>query len=168
MATLACPCGWLGHRTRSCSCTPPAVQRYAARLSGPLLDRIDLQVELPGLDFAEWAGAGASEGETSATVRARVVAARERQTRRWGQREFALNAYASPRELRERCALDGPALAVLELAARRSGLSARALDRLLRVARTIADLAGEDAVLSQHVGEAMMYKNIDRNGAGAS
>ncbi|MBI5241041.1 MAG: ATP-binding protein [Elusimicrobia bacterium] len=162
-ATLPCPCGWRGHPRRPCVCTPPAVSRYLSRLSGPLLDRIDVQVEVESLPFAAWAGEGsASRGEGSAEVRARVAAARARQRERFAGADGAANARIPPGELCRHCALDAGGLSLLEGAARKLGLSARSLDRILRVALTIADLEGAGAVASRHLSEAVQYRSLDR------
>ena len=146
-----CPCGYLGHPKRGCSCTPARLEQYASRLSGPLLDRLDLQVEVPTLSGEELDGAGVPE--SSAAVRARVLAARQRQARRG-----ALNAELTPRALRSVCALDAEARALAREAVDRSGLSARGISRALRVARTIADLAGEREVNATRLAEALQYR----------
>ncbi len=160
-AANPCPCGWLGHKTRACVCTPKAVATYLGGLSGPLLDRIDLQVPLPALDFKEWAGGGADAGaETSAQVRRRVEAARAVQRRRLGRDDFAVNAYIPSPDLRRHCPLDAGGLEALEAAAR-MGLSARGLDRALRVARTIADLAGSADILTPHLKEAILLRRLE-------
>jgi magnesium chelatase family protein len=162
-ATNPCPCGWRGHPQRACLCTSAAVSRYLSRLSGPLLDRIDVQVEVEALPFADWAGSGsASRGESSADVRARVERARARQRQRFAGADFAVNARIPSGELRRHCALDSRGLFLLEGAARKLVLSARSLDRVLRVARTAADLEGAQAVADRHLGEAMQYRSLDR------
>jgi magnesium chelatase family protein len=158
------------------------VAKYLARLSGPLLDRIDVQVEVCALPFETWAGTGAARREeSSAAVRARVTAARLRQRQRFASADFAVNALIPPQELRRHCALDAAGLRLLESAARKLGLSARSLDRVLRVARTIADLEGAGAgrkeirpagtcgtsdtagaVDARHLAEAMQYRGLDR------
>jgi len=146
-----CPCGYLGHPKRGCSCTPARLDSYAGRLSGPLLDRLDLQVEVPALSGEDLEGAAPSE--PSDIVRARVIAARERQSRRgW------LNAELPARELRVTCALDAPARLLAREAVDRSGLSARGISRALRVARTIADLAGRAGVTANDLAEALQYR----------
>ena len=161
-ATNPCPCGWRGHPQRPCVCTPPAVAKYLSRLSGPLLDRIDLQVELSPLAFSEWAQTPeASPEESTAVVRARVLEARKLQRRRFESSDFAVNAYIPARLLRKHCFLDPKALELLELTAGRLALSARGLDRLLRVARTIADLDGSRAVRSQDLAGASRFRSLD-------
>src|SRR5262245_11878248 len=151
-----CPCGWLGDPSEQCRCTPPQVARYRGRVSGPFLDRLDLHVEVPrvpiGLLDLERDG-----GERSESIRARVAAARARQRARGA----ALNAHLSPRELRRCCRLDDRGRALLTVASERLGLSARAYTRILRVARTIADLAGEERITTTHLAEAIQYRRLD-------
>jgi magnesium chelatase family protein len=143
-----------------CLCTPTERSRYLGRLSQPLLDRIDLHVELPALEAAEFQGAAA--GDSSAAIRARVLAARQRQRARVGDTGPALNAHLSPRQLRRLCALAPEGARLLGAAMTRLGLSARGHDRALRVARTIADLAGAATVGADHCAEAVQYRSLDR------
>jgi magnesium chelatase family protein len=158
-----CPCGRWGDPTGSCRCTPMQIQRYVSRISGPLLDRIDLQVEVPALRFAELSGDGLAEA--SSAIRARVVAARERQRERFrrfrGERVWA-NAHMLARHVRTYCRVDDASRQRLEGAVTRLGLSARAYTRILKVARTIADLAGRDEIGPQDVSEAVRYRSLDR------
>ncbi len=160
-ATNPCPCGWLGHPTRSCVCTPPAVDRYVSRLSGPLLDRIDVQVEVSPVPFEAWSAASSLE-EGSSQIRARVQAARLRQKERFAHADFAVNAFMPAKDLRRLCGVDASGLQTLEHAARKFSFSARSLDRILRVARTIADLAGAEKVEVRHLTEAMQYRCLER------
>jgi len=159
-----CPCGHLGDRRYDCRCPPPMVERYRSRVSGPLLDRIDLHVEVPAVTLGELRG---GRGETTEVVAARVQAARDRQLRRLGPRRAAsgaapINAAMGPEEVREHCVLDTEGRKLLDRAFERLGLSARALERILKVARTIADLAGEERIRSAHVAEAIQYRALDR------
>jgi magnesium chelatase family protein len=148
-----CPCGYAGDVSGRCGCPPEAVRRYRARVSGPLLDRIDLQIEVPRVPLTEL-GAPGAEGESSATVRARVVAARERQRMRAGKP----NATLSNREAQRDCELTTADRSLLERALDRLGLSARAYHRILRVARTIADLAESERIGTPHLTEAIQYR----------
>jgi magnesium chelatase family protein len=151
-----CPCGHLGSNVRTCVCTSTAVAAYRSRLSGPLLDRIDLHVDVPALPYR--ALADAEPGEPSAAIRDRVIAARARQHAR-GPR---WNARLSSTDLRRVAPLDGSGHALLERAAARLGLSARAITRVRRVARTIADLAGRPAIATAHLAEALQYRVLDQ------
>lgn len=151
-----CPCGFLGHHSNRCRCTPDQVARYRARISGPLLDRIDLQIEVPALSETELFGQ--AQAESSETVRFRVSAARERAL----GRQHKPNAQLGAREIDDHCAPDAKGETLLRQAIARLGLSARAYHRILRVARTIADIAGADAVAGNHVAEAIQYRRLDR------
>ncbi len=150
-----CPCGYLGDANRACHCSPEQVQRYRSRLSGPLLDRIDLHTEVPRIPADELLESSTC-GEDSATVRGRVCAARERQLARQG----CANAELSARQLARRCGLDGPLRRYLAQAADGLQLSPRALHRSLRVARTLADLAGVERVAEEHLAEALAYRGL--------
>ncbi len=160
-----CPCGFYGGAAAQCICHAGAIQRYRARLSGPLLDRIDLHVEVPALREKQLTDE--RRGETSATMRARVVEARARQLTRFRERPgiFA-NAQMGPQEIRLHCAIDTASEALLHAAIRKLGLSARAYHRVLRLARTIADLQGEAALTAAHLAEAIQYRSLDRRGSG--
>jgi len=159
-ASNPCPCGHLGDPRRECACTPRQVQAYRARLSGPLLDRIDLQLEVPAVAFRDLLGGRA--GESSADVRARVGEARRRQTARARPAGSHINATLTPTELRDLCSPGPEGERLLELAVARLGLSARGVHRVLRVARTIADLEGADGLAARHVAEAIAYRTLDR------
>jgi len=149
-----CKCGWLGHPKRGCRCTPAELQQHSARVSGPVLDRLDLQIEVPALTSDEIQGP--AEGEASAMVRARVLAARARQRARgW------LNAQLPNATLREHIALDAPGRRLVADAVDRGGMSARGVHRALRVARTIADLAGEERVSAMGLAEALQYRSYE-------
>jgi len=151
-----CPCGFLGDVTRACRCTPLQVARYQHRLSGPLRDRLDLTVDVPALP-PEMLGEGA-QGESSAAVRARVVAARGRQAQRYEDAGIRANAALTPTLMARHCATDRAGLRLLASAVSRLALSARGYDRVRKVARTIADLAGEDGVGADHLAEALQFR----------
>ncbi len=154
-----CPCGYYGHPTHACTCSPGAVARYLARVSGPLLDRMDLHVEVPPVKFDELTRRG---GEPSAAIRQRVEAARSLQRERYRGSGIPCNARLTPSGLHRWCGLTDDARALLEGAFLRMGLSARAYERVLKVARTIADLDRSDAITSAHVAEAVQYRGLDR------
>ncbi|MDT7806424.1 MAG: magnesium chelatase family protein [Acidobacteriota bacterium] len=157
-----CPCGFFNDLVRECRCTPPQIQRYVGRVSGPLLDRIDIHVDVPAVRFKELSDSGAPEGETSAEVRARVVAARARQLERFRGGHVFSNAQMSPRLIRRHCRLDAEGERLLEQAMTRQGLSARAYDRILKLSRTIADLDPSEEIRPQHVAEAIGFRSLDR------
>ena len=153
-----CPCGYAGDASGRCACTPEAIRRYRARISGPLLDRIDLQVEMPRVPLSEL-GDTVAAGESSSTVRDRVVAARARQLARAGK----ANAMLNNREVQRDCGLAAPDRHLLERSLDKLGLSARAYHRILRVARSIADLAGAERIATPHLTEAIQYRRYARS-----
>ncbi len=157
-----CPCGHAGDPNGRCRCTPPLIQRYLAKLSGPLLDRIDMHVEVPRLPY-EIPGIGAQPAECSAAVAARVAAARTRQAARG-----SLNSCLDAAALQQACALGIREHGLLESAARRLGFSARACHRIQRVARSIADLAGRERVGIAELSEAITYRRLDRDAFAAT
>ena len=160
-----CPCGYYNHPTRECTCSPGAVHRYMGRISGPLMDRIDLHVEVTPVTPAELSRA--EPGEPSAAIRERVVRAREVQQRRFRDVEGVhTNAMMNAAMLREYCRPDAAGAALLERAMERLSLSARAYDRILKVARTIADLAGRERITAQEIAEAVGYRSLDRGNWG--
>jgi magnesium chelatase family protein len=151
-----CKCGFYGDSTRECRCTPGQIQHYLGKISGPLLDRIDIHVEIPSVPFKELRGN--STAESSAEIRARVEQARLVQRGRG-----FYNSRMAARDVRKVCALDDAGERTLEMAVRRMGLSARAHDRILKVARTIADLDESGGVSAKHLAEAVQYRSLDRN-----
>ncbi|TCT20173.1 YifB family Mg chelatase-like AAA ATPase [Thiobaca trueperi] len=158
-----CPCGYLGDSSGRCRCTIEQIGRYRGRISGPLLDRIDMHVEVPRLDVSQLGGPLPMGTETTASVRARVIAARNRQLTRAGKPNHAL----TPSEIDRDCVLDHAGRQLMEQALTRLALSARAYHRILKVARTIADLQGADAIDTAHLSEAIGYRRLDRGAAGA-
>jgi magnesium chelatase family protein len=157
-----CQCGYLGDSARhECRCTPAQIQRYRARISGPLLDRIDLHIEAPALSIAELRNERA--GESSAVIRARVEAARRRQLARFKGSPVMANARMNTPQLKRFCSVDVKLGDLLQQAMEQLSLSARAYDRILKVARTIADLAGAERIESPHLLEAIQYRSLDRN-----
>ena len=156
-----CPCGFFNDPSRDCTCTPPLIQRYVSKISGPLLDRIDIHIDMPAVRFQELRqDAG---GESSEAIRARVVKARQRQLRRFQGEKIYCNAQMSSRQIRKYCNISADCERLLESAMTRLGLSARAHDRILKVARTIADLEGSESLSTAHVSEAIQYRSLDRN-----
>jgi magnesium chelatase family protein len=169
-----CPCGYFNDKSRECMCTPPMIQRYVSKVSGPLLDRIDIHIEVPAVQYKELRGGAAAEG--SAEIRGRVLAARERQRERFAQaaarttgsakaasRPIFANAQMTTQQIRAHCELSSDAERLLERAMQQQGLSARAHDRILKVARTIADLGGEQDIAVKHIAEAIQYRTLDRS-----
>lgn len=161
-----CPCGYYTHPTKRCTCLPGAVSRYLNRISGPLLDRIDIQVEIMPVPFDELSGQ--AEGESSESIRRRVVEARRLQAERYASEpDIHCNAQLNSRLMKQYCALSPESLAILKTAMDKYDMSARAYDRILKVARTIADLAASPAIEPAHIAEAINYRNLDRGSWGA-
>jgi magnesium chelatase family protein len=157
-----CPCGNYGDPVKACVCSESTVSRYQRRISGPLLDRIDIFVEVPRVDYEKLASL--QPAEPSAQVRQRIDGARQLQTRRFGDRPASANADMSPADVRDFCqvSIEEPARAFLRMATNQLSLSARAFHRILKVARTIADLAGSEAITTAHVAEAVQYRQRTR------
>jgi magnesium chelatase family protein len=159
-----CPCGHFGDATKRCTCAPQTVQRYLGRVSGPLLDRIDLHVEVPALRYRDLADK--RSGEPSEAIRERVTRAREVQRARFGaSADVHANAHMTAGDLREHCRIGEGSEALLRTAITRLGLSARAYHRVLKIARTIADLDGGSDIATAHVSEAIQYRSLDRASA---
>src|SRR5215813_8353157 len=157
-----CPCGHWGDPTRECRCSPLQIQRYVGRISGPLLDRIDIHIDVPAVKFRELAGDTSPDTESSTAIRARVIDARRKQRERFVGEKIFSNAAMSPRMIRRYCAISFESEQLLERAMIRQGLSARAYDRILKVSRTIADLEGAKDIGPTHVSEAVGYRSLDR------
>jgi magnesium chelatase family protein len=159
-----CPCGYLGDPGHTCQCKATQIHRYRSRISGPLLDRIDIHIEAPELAIDELRNA--AKGEASQVIRARVASARERQRARFKQKHSRMprvNARMSHAEIRQYCGLDEILGKRLQDSMKKLNLSARAYDRILKVARTIADLDESDAIQANHLMEAIQYRTLDRN-----
>jgi len=158
-----CPCGYFNDRTRECHCTSPIIQRYMAKISGPLLDRIDIHIDVPAVNYKEMRAG--TEPESSARIRERVMRAREIQLRRFSscsREKLYCNAQMAPRHMRAFCDLSADCERLLERAMTQQGLTARAHDRILKVARTVADLEGAAAIEPKHIAEAIQYRTLDR------
>ena len=169
-----CPCGYFNDKSRECMCTPPMIQRYVAKVSGPLLDRIDIHIEVPAVQYKELRSGSAAEG--SQEIRGRVLAARELQHARFlevpsrtkgsaraASRAVFSNAHMTTQQIRTFCELSSEAERLLERAMQQQGLSARAHDRILKVARTIADLEASEGIAVKHIAEAIQYRTLDRS-----
>jgi len=162
MATQPCPCGNYGNALQECTCTTAQIQKYVGKISGPLLDRIDIHVEVPAVRYAELASN--KSGESSSAIRSRVIEAREIQEKRFeGRKGLFSNADMDSAEIKEFCSIDEQGAELLKVAMNKLGFSARAHDRILKVARTIADLAKSEDIKSEHLGEAIQYRSLDRN-----
>jgi len=160
-ASNPCPCGFANDFRRECFCTPPQIQRYMSKISGPLMDRIDIQVDVPAVPYKDLTGARVAE--SSETIRHRVVAARNTQLRRFFDEHIYSNAQMGPRHIRKFCVLTAECEKILENAVTKLGFSARGYDRILKVARTIADLESAEDLAPKHLSEAVQYRTLDRN-----
>ncbi len=158
-----CPCGYLADPIHPCSCTPITIHRYRSRISGPLLDRIDIHIEVPAVKYRELADRG--EAESSAVIAARVERSREIQLERYRGTRIHCNAQMTPRFIKKHCELDAAGNRMLELVTDRLGFSARTYNRILKVARTIADLDDSENIREQHIAEAIQYRSLDRKAA---
>lgn len=157
-----CPCGWLGDSRRTCHCSLGQIQKYHAKISGPILDRIDLHVEVPTLSHVVLLGEEVSEG--SEVIRERVLRARKKQAERLSKKgSQTTNHFLRPKELKRYCKLDAKGQRLVAMAIRELGLSARAYFKILKIARTIADLSGDEEIQESHVAEAIQYRTLDRN-----
>jgi magnesium chelatase family protein len=155
-----CPCGYFSDPKHECACAPQQINRYRSRISGPLLDRIDIHVDVPAVPYKDLVGK--VSGESSASIRERVSKARAIQTNRFKGGKIHCNAQMDSRHIRKHCAIDDSSARLLEMAVEKLGLSARAYNRILKIARTIADLENRDSIQIQHVSEAVQYRSLDR------
>ena len=155
-----CPCGYFNDRTRECHCTPPMIQHYISKISGPLLDRIDIHIDVPAVNYKELRST--SSPESSTQIRDRVIRARDIQLQRFKIEKTYCNAQMAPRQIRSYCDLSADCERLLERAMTQQGLSARAHDRILKVSRTIADLEGVASIATKHIAEAIQYRTLDR------
>ena len=157
-----CPCGHLGDAKHSCTCHPREIFRYRNKISGPLMDRIDLQIEVPAIPYQELGDE--RNGEPSAVIRGRVRESRTRQQKRFAGHSIHCNAQMGPTDVQRFCPLSSGGRSFLQDAARRLALSARAYDRILKIARTIADLNDTKRITTEHLAEAVQYRSLDRQG----
>ena len=156
-----CPCGFANDFRKECFCTPPQIQRYMLKISGPLMDRIDIQIDVPAVPYKELSTVRGAE--SSESIRSRVVAARTVQLRRFYDEHIYTNAQMGPRQLRKHCVLTAECEKIMENAVTKLGFSARGYDRILKVARTVADIDGSDNLEPKHLSEAVQYRTLDRN-----
>ena len=156
-----CPCGYRSDPRKQCHCNPPQVERYLGRISGPLLDRIDIHVDVPPVPFRELSTD--QSGTNSEQMREQVIGARAIQSRRFADAPNNLNDKMSPRQIRQHCTLESDAENLLKSAMEEIGLSARAHDKILRLSRTIADLDANDSIATNHLSEAINYRTLDRS-----
>jgi len=157
-----CPCGYRTDPKRECTCTPPQIKKYVSRISGPMMDRIDLHIQVPAVEYKDLSSD--TVGEPSAVIRERVQQARARQLQRFQTTRIFANAAMSSKQIKTHCPLDAASQKIMATAIDKMGMSARAHDRILKVARTIADLAGADALAAEHIAEAIQYRSLDKEG----
>lgn len=155
-----CPCGYFTHPKKVCKCTPGQRNKYLRKISGPLLDRIDIQIEVPAVEYKQMKEE--TGGEHSEVIRERVEKAREMQRKRFNEEGIYTNSMMKPKHIKKYCRLDEQAESVLEMATKQAGFSIRGYDKILKVARTIADLAGESIINALHISEAIQYRSLDR------
>jgi len=155
-----CPCGFFGDPKRECTCSFREIQRYRAKISGPLMDRIDIHIDVPSVPFKDLTGF--PQGTSSSEIRHRVMSARKVQEKRLKKTKIYSNAMMNTRQIRKFCQIDDKSNMLLEMAMEKFGLSARALSRILKISRTIADLEGSEHIEQAHVAEAIQYRTLDR------
>jgi len=161
LATQPCPCGYFTDPSKECTCAPPQIQKYMARISGPLLDRIDIHIEVPAVKYKDISAE--YKGESSTQIRERVIKARNIQLKRFSHlNNIYTNGDMGSKEVRQYCKIDTAGSELLKMAMTKLGLSARAYDRILKVSRTIADLEESENILPQHISEAIQYRSLDR------
>jgi magnesium chelatase family protein len=156
-----CPCGYFGDRVRACRCSPQQIRQYQGKISGPLMDRIDLHIEVPSVKYR--ALSGKESGESSETIKNRVATTREIQKRRFHRDGLACNARMTEKQIKEFCAIGDESHNLIDMAIEKLGLSARAINRILKVSRTIADLENREKIEAPHVAEAIQYRSLDRS-----
>jgi len=160
LLTHGCPCGYLTDRRKACRCSVVQIQKYQAKISGPILDRIDLHVEVPALTYQSITSE--EPAENSQSIRERIIRCRQIQEGRYPDRKFKLNALMRPREIKQHASPDSEGSKLIEMAMTELHLSARGYYKILKVARTIADLAGEENISAEHIAEAIQYRSLDR------
>jgi magnesium chelatase family protein len=156
-----CPCGYYGDSIHECTCTIPQIQRYRSKISGPLMDRIDIHIEVPAVKYKDLTAR--DSGEPSKVLKERINRARKIQSERFKGSKIHCNAQMTNKHIKKFCSIDDASQRLLEMAIDKLGLSARAYTRILKVSRTIADLAGEEDISSAHISEAIQYRSLDRN-----
>ena len=156
-----CPCGYFTHPTKVCRCTPCRIEQYRSKISGPLLDRIDIHIEVPPINYKDLMAEPKSEN--SRQIRKRVEQAKKIQLKRLKKSRIFANAHMNPAQIKKHCFLNEDCKKLLKMAVDELGLSARAYDKILKVARTVADMAKSDTICAEHIAEAVQYRSLDRN-----